>query len=48
MDSSDPGYRHSAALGRGRRVELLGRLIRILVGFTQTVTTEQKDFGVLD
>jgi hypothetical protein len=47
-DSSNPGYHHSAALDRGRREELLGRRIRILVGFTQTVTTEQKDFRVLD
>ena len=48
VDSSIPGYRHSAAPDRGRREELLGRRIGILIGFTQTVAAEQKDFRVLD
>ena len=48
VDSSDPGYRHSAALDRGRRGELLGRRMGIFVGFTQAVTAKQEDLRVLD
>jgi hypothetical protein len=47
-DSSVAGYHHSAALDRGQRGKLVGWRIGILVGFSQAVAAQQKDFGVLD